>query len=435
MKLPEKLERHILHHQLLGKEHTYLLALSGGLDSTVLAECLHRLGFQLEIAHVNFGLRGQESDREEETARNWAAARNRPFHLLRAAGSDWQKAGLSLQENARNLRYNWFRQLLKEKNLSAILTAHQADDQIETLIQRFFRGAGPKGLSGIQARTEDCIRPLLPFSRSEIEAFARQEQLSWSEDSSNTRTDYQRNQIRHQLIPLLETQFPGLSSTLLRNAERMQQAEAFLKAQALPFLENTPAKSRLSRKELLEKNAFYLLSCHLEECGFSWETAQEICHLPESNESRAWKCGPVLVERKGSGIWIWSGPDSRKEPESWHHPEESLPASWAEWEISLNLTHFRPDPCSFPIPAEGIAFPMSLRRPASGDKFRPFGMKGRRDLSDVLSEAGLSPEERRRWPLLCDAQGTILWIPGIRSALDGNRHPSEAHLHFSGRVS
>lgn len=415
--LPEKLERHIRQHALLGREQTYLLAFSGGLDSTVLGECLFRLGYQLEIAHVNYGLRGSESDRDEAFAQNWASTHKQPFHLLRAAGHDWQKSGHSLQENARNLRYNWFGQLLKERSLGAILTAHQADDQVETLVQRYFRGAGSKGLSGIPAQQADCIRPLLPFSRNEIEAFARAQNLSWAEDSSNARSDYQRNQIRHELLPLLDRLFPGFRQPMLRNAERMRELETFLASQSLPFLVENPFVQKLNRAEILQKNLQALLSRHLEALGFSWEATQEINHLPTSTESRSWQCGPVLVERKAGFIWIWTGPDLRPDPEIWTDRQQSMPESWSDWGIDM---------VEFPVPeiepdvlvlSEELVFPLRLRRPAKGDKFRPAGMRGRRDLSDVLSEAGLSPEERRRWPILCDGNGEIIWIPGIRSGL------------------
>ena len=195
-----------------------LLAVSGGIDSVVLCELSRQAGLNFSIAHGNFGLRGEESERDERFVRNLAAHYRVEIFVMKFETATYAQAKkLSIQEAARDLRYNWFEQLRMEKKMAAILLAHHADDNMETLLMHFFRGTGLQGLTAIPESNiaKKLFRPLLHFRRKEIEAFARQEGLSWVEDSSNASLKYARNNLRHEILPAVKNIYPAVEENLL----------------------------------------------------------------------------------------------------------------------------------------------------------------------------------------------------------------------------
>ncbi|MES1159600.1 MAG: tRNA lysidine(34) synthetase TilS, partial [Bacteroidota bacterium] len=199
----------IATEHLFGEKDRLLVAVSGGMDSVVLCECCHQSGLDFVIAHCNFQLRGDESDRDETFVRQLANKYNRELLVRRMdtkAYADQHR--LSIQVAARELRYNWFREITarhadpQSSALQWILTAHHLDDNIETLLMNFFKGTGIAGLRGILPRQGNVVRPLLFAGKEQLSDFAQQHQLSWVEDSSNASDKYTRNYFRHRVIPL-----------------------------------------------------------------------------------------------------------------------------------------------------------------------------------------------------------------------------------------
>jgi tRNA(Ile)-lysidine synthase len=195
--LPAHIQRFIQKEKLLEKGQSLICGVSGGLDSMVLAFILHNLGYKVEIAHFNFGLRGADSDLDEALVKSFATANGIQFHRNSVEPSFFE--GKSIQVEARNLRYQWFQDLAKSLNIHAIATAHHADDQIETVFLQTLRGTGISGYRGILPKQNLLIRPLLQVSKSELEDFAISSGISWREDVSNQKTDYKRNKIRLEL--------------------------------------------------------------------------------------------------------------------------------------------------------------------------------------------------------------------------------------------
>ena len=201
----KKLENHLSHnfHFLNGKK--LLLATSGGLDSMVMAHLFHQLNYEIAIAHCNFQLRGVESFEDQNFVQEYANANTIPLFVTqfdtKAFAEDYK---LSTQVAARELRYNWFYELLETEKYDYILTAHHADDNLETFLINLSRGTGLEGLTGIPEQNENIIRPLLQFSRQEIENYAKENNIKWREDSSNASDKYLRNKIRHHLVPMLK---------------------------------------------------------------------------------------------------------------------------------------------------------------------------------------------------------------------------------------
>ena len=174
---------HIQQRKLFEPNKCYLLACSGGLDSMALAHLLHTAGIQLELAHVNFGLRDSESDRDEELVKRWGRNRHIPVHVHRAETIEWANTkGISVQMAAREIRYQFFEEVRKTHNLAGIVVAHHEDDQLETIFLNLMRGTGIEGLYGMSERRGELIRPLLPFSRAQLAAYAEEVLLAWRED-------------------------------------------------------------------------------------------------------------------------------------------------------------------------------------------------------------------------------------------------------------
>lgn len=209
-----------------------LLAVSGGLDSVVMAELFHRVNQPFAIAHVNFTLRASDSDEDAVFVENMAKRYGVPFHFVRFDTTTFaQERGLSIQMAARELRYTWFAQLLATYSYPYVATAHHKNDVLETLLLNLTRGTGLAGLHGILPRQNQIVRPLLFATRGQLAAFVNETGLLYREDSSNANDTYARNRIRHHVVPILNDLNPGLWQTLPRTVERLRSAEVLMRAE------------------------------------------------------------------------------------------------------------------------------------------------------------------------------------------------------------
>ena len=227
--LLSRLKSSLITSRLVAPGDTIVVAVSGGLDSVALLHLLAKVSSVLELSlavlHVHHGLRGEEADLDLEFTRELAQKLELPFHFKKV---DIRRYAMlhkrSIEESARVLRYQAYDQLLAETKAAKLATAHTADDQVETLLDHFLRGSGVVGLRGMTPTRESYIRPLLGFTRRELEQFVRENRLSFREDSSNRDLNFKRNRIRHELIPYLQKHFnPNLTQTLGRSAKRKSQ--------------------------------------------------------------------------------------------------------------------------------------------------------------------------------------------------------------------
>jgi len=229
----------IEENDLFNPGNRILLAVSGGLDSMVMAELFQQSGYPVGIAHCNFQLRGEESDQDEEFVQKIAKKFNIPFFTKRFPTTAYaKKRKISIQMAARELRYDWFEEIRTQEGFDYIATAHHRDDQIETLFINLLRGTGIAGLHGIPVKQGYLVRPLLFASKEEIETFAKAKQLSCREDSSNSSLKYTRNKIRHQLIPLLYSIQPDYAGNISATINRIRETESILR----PYIEKTSKK-------------------------------------------------------------------------------------------------------------------------------------------------------------------------------------------------
>ncbi|MCD6543493.1 MAG: tRNA lysidine(34) synthetase TilS, partial [Flavobacteriaceae bacterium] len=251
------------------------MANSGGIDSMVLTDLLSKLDYQITLAHCNFHLRGKESNLDEAFVVQTAKSLKIPFHVISFDTKEYAKEkNISIQMAARDLRYEWFEELLQNHDLDFLLTAHHADDNLETFLINFSRGTGLEGLTGIPAINHKTIRTLLPFSRKEIEHYAKENEISWREDQSNKETKYVRNKLRHELIPLLKELNPRFLESFRKTMDHLDGSNQLVKDRIKEVKAEIQIKDRENSKfkihdlKLLNNPKAYLYEL-LKEYGFS----------------------------------------------------------------------------------------------------------------------------------------------------------------------
>ena len=216
---------------LFSQEDKVLLAVSGGIDSVVMAELFHLAGYSFGIAHCNFSLRGKESEGDEAFVEKLAKNYHVPFYRKKfLTAKEAKEKGISIQMAARELRYRWFEEILEKEKYACVATAHHLDDQVETFFINLLRSTGIAGLHGILPKQGNLIRPMLFTFRNDIEAFARKHKLTFREDSSNTETKYLRNKIRHEIIPVFRELNPAFPQNLSETISRLRETETLFRA-------------------------------------------------------------------------------------------------------------------------------------------------------------------------------------------------------------
>ncbi|MDX1314900.1 MAG: tRNA lysidine(34) synthetase TilS, partial [Eudoraea sp.] len=210
-------------------EQKFLLACSGGMDSTVLLWLCHELNMDFVVAHCNFGLRGEESDEDAVWVEELVAKIKKEFYVKNFNTNKYIKENkVSVQVAARDLRYAWFKEIQREKGIKYCITAHHADDNLETFLINLSRGTGIKGLMGIPEKTDSVARPLLIFGREEIAEYALDQRLQWREDSSNREFKYLRNQIRHKVLPRIKETHPTFMENFAETQQHIRESQAML---------------------------------------------------------------------------------------------------------------------------------------------------------------------------------------------------------------
>jgi len=414
-----------LHRLNIAKKDRLLLAVSGGLDSVVLAALCAASELDFAIAHVNFHLRGEESDRDELFVRNLAMKYNKAYHFAEfdtAKYADTKKC--SVQVAARELRYNWFNTFLGKgpDKFQFLFTAHHLDDNIETLLMHFFRGTGISGLTGIPEKNGYIVRPLLSQTKNQLKIFATSQNLEWVEDSSNSSDDYTRNYFRNQLIPSLETIFPNLQQNLEKNLQRFSEAAQLYHQAVQQYKKKLLVKqgAEFHIPILLLKKAFPLntvLYEILKDFQFSPDQTQDISQLMDSTngkyvassshriiKNRRWLVIAPLEDINISHIVI------DKDETTVVFPEGKLHLNRKEIDGSGYISVPGGAEC---LDLDNIKFPLILRRWKTGDYFYPLGMKKKKKLARFFIDLKLSKTAKEKiWVLVSDSQ--IISVVGHR---------------------
>ncbi|MBK0368961.1 tRNA lysidine(34) synthetase TilS [Flavobacterium agrisoli] len=396
-----------------------ILATSGGLDSMVMAHLFAKLDYNFAIAHCNFQLRGIESFEDQKFVEDFAQQLAKPVFVTQfdtlAFASDYK---LSVQVAARELRYNWFYELLETEHYDYILTAHHSDDNLETFLINLTRGTGLEGLVGIPESTEKLLRPLLPFSRLEIKEFAEENHIKWREDSSNASTKYIRNKIRHELVPILKEINPKFLEVFQKTQSYLQQAQEMVEDASIMIYQQVAEEIgdevhvNLDELKRLPNYQSYLYQW-FNEYGFTaWNDIYDLVNGQSGKQVLA--AHFRLIKDRNTLILC---PNQPTDAESFYlieetQPNVNLPLKLTFGDVShlssvSNNTIF--------VDKQKLQFPLTLRKWKEGDVFYPFGMDGKsKKISKFFKDEKLSlPEKENVW-LLC-SNNQIVWIVGKRA--------------------
>ncbi len=404
-----------LHFPFL-KKAKCLVAVSGGMDSMVLLHLMQQLQLNIAVVHCNFKLRGEESDGDEDFVMNYCKLHSIPFFCQRFDTQQFASDHkLSIQVAARQLRYNWFFEVLEVQKFHFVATAHHLDDQLETWMINFLRGTGLNGLTGIPLQNDTVLRPLLSFSRNQIEAHAQDHGVLWRDDSSNASDNYLRNKIRHHVIPTLKELNPNLLTTFEKTIANLDQAQSMVEdASSIVYrkvVKELDNQKIIDLKALMElPNYTAYLYQWLAPFGFSaWADIAEVVTAQSgkqifSDKHRLLKDRETLIlaiklEPKQEEFWI---PDHQT---TLQFPIPIAFSSVSELGFADSKTIF--------VDSDSLKFPLKLRKWRAGDYFYPFGMEGKKKVSKFFKDEKISLHDKEKMWLLCSEDQPI-WIVGKR---------------------
>lgn len=415
--MQSKFQHHIEQHFSFLKNKKILLTISGGIDSVVLAYLSVNCHLDIALAHCNFHLRGKESEGDQHFVEALAEQLALPlyvehFDTLKYA----KKHQLSVQLAARKLRYDWFEELCQSLGYAYIFTAHHANDSLETYLINTIRGTGIEGLTGIPQQNGNIIRPLLPFSRKNIQAYAHTHGISWREDSSNAATKYLRNKIRHTIVPVFEKENPGLLSSFLQTQANLQDSLALL-SEYHTVLWNEIVDDRANglyfsiAKIQAKSNPRAVLYQLLYRYGFTAWT-DILALLTAQSGKMVFSTTHRLVKDREELILTPLKKETKME--SIKIPGEgSYTFPNGKIQISEVIGFKKTNNYVIYAAESSVQFPLVLRKWNESDFFYPFGMKGRKKVSRYLKDEKFSlVEKEETWVLLSDEK--IVWVVGHR---------------------
>lgn len=406
----ELVRRFSEENNLLDNKELYVVGLSGGADSVALFLLLSEMGFRIHAAHCNFHLRGSESNRDEAFCVDLCERMGVELHLAHFDTKEYAALHkVSIEMAARELRYAYFEQLRRDLGAAAICVAHHRDDSVETVLMNLVRGCGLRGLCGIQPRYGYVIRPLLCVSRQEIEAFLASRGQAYVTDSSNLEDDVLRNKVRLHLIPLLKTLNLSVVQAVQHAAENLNEARLTLDA----FLEGIKDKNSFKMSELSKYGSSeFVIFEWLKNYGFNGTQVRQILRAEQGSLYTSSKGYDVLVDR---GELLLE--PSLKPMKPVRIPETGVYVVDANVKVSVRTKGAvvsKTADCAT-LDASKVMFPLTVRRTEPGDKMVPFGMKGYRLLSDMMTDVKMSRFEKRRQLVVVDATGKVIWLVGMRT--------------------
>ena len=378
-------------------------------------------GFNVHAAHCNFHLRGVESDRDEAFCVSLCQQLGVELHRAHFDTREYAELhSVSIEMAARELRYRWFEQLREDMGAAGVCVAHHRDDSVETVLLNLVRGTGLRGMTGIQPRNGSILRPLLCVSRAEIEAFLAERGQKYVTDSTNLETDVLRNKVRLQVLPLLRELNPAVSENIRRTAENLLEAQEVLDS----ILDNYKDSNVLELSEI-EKygSSEYIVFEWLKNYGFNGSQVRQILNADSGGIVSSASGYDVLKDRTRLVVEktdvtfqahrnVISMPSKRIVV-----PEEGTYILDENSKVKVRkcAVYVSKDPYVATLDADKVAFPLTVRRVEEGDWMVPYGMKGRKLLSDLMTGLKMNVFEKRRQLVVVDSQGIIVWAVGLRT--------------------
>jgi tRNA(Ile)-lysidine synthase len=422
MELFKKFVSYIQKENLFQPKDRLLLAVSGGVDSVVLCALCKKAGYDFSITHCNFKLRGTASETDEQFVQQLARIYNVPIHIKRfettAIAIETKK---SIEETARNLRYDWFETLRRENGFTWTVTAHHADDNIETVMMNFFRGTGIKGLRGILPKQGKIVRPLLFARRAELEGFISTNNMSFVTDHTNAENEYTRNYFRNIILPLVREIFPEAKENVLKNIQRFREIEILYRqavdAHIKKLVEKKENEVHIPALKLLK--AFPLATIVYEiikNYDFTAHQVQEVIGLLKSETGKYIQSSTHRVIKNRN--WLIISPVNNAIAQNILIGEKDKKIQFEAGELCIEKLDKLPatlpaDNTIAMLNAAEVTFPLLLRKWKEGDYFYPLGMQKKKKVNRFLTDQKLSlPQKENVWVI--EMNKKIIWIAGIR---------------------
>ncbi|WKW47564.1 tRNA lysidine(34) synthetase TilS [Myroides sp. JBRI-B21084] len=396
-----------------------LLAVSGGVDSMVLLQLFIHLKVEFAVAHCNFQLRDADSDLDEKLVTDFCNKNNITCFVKRFDTMQVVKSkNVSIQIAARELRYNWFKQLCTTNNYRFIATAHHLNDQVETFLINFTRGTGIDGLVGIPEKNQQIIRPMLPFSRDEILNFAVENGVEWREDQSNATTKYLRNKIRHLIVPVLMEENQQFLQTFQNTLHFLKQTQ-HLANDAMVYFENECVikeadfvKIDLDKLQKFNNKTAYLVQFLMSYGFFSSTEIEKIC---VASTGKFIKNNNYTLLKNRNELLIYDEKLINKAVFFIKNENDVLQLPFFMKILRVENAEINTDKDTIFVNSELLKWPLVLRKINTADVFQPFGMKGFKKVSKFFKDEKLSKIEKDNTWLLVNGDDKIIWIVGMRA--------------------
>jgi tRNA(Ile)-lysidine synthase len=395
-----KLKDYIHQHKLLNEHDRLLLGVSGGVDSMVLLHLFQQLPYTFTVAHVNFGLRGVESDEDEAFVVEYCRKHNIKVFTNNVDTLAYVNSSkVSIQMAARSLRYDWFEKLKIEHQFKHLLTAHHSDDSVETIFINILRGTGISGLKGITSN-ENAIRPLLPFTRAEIIEYANSVNLAWREDSSNVKEDYLRNKLRHSILPMFDSINDTWRQKLVQLSDDISVSENILTDYYIQHLPKFYSDARIQLAKLNDLDfSEWMLRRLLISLGFTHQTISDIILNLDIQKGKIYESSTFILQKEEGAFRVIAKNENQTDKFSAMIIEEQNQVEYSNSIFEMDnilVSEFGGEyreKESF-LDYNKLDFPLLIRKWQAGDWFVPFGMKGRKKLSDYFVDEKFTIQEK-----------------------------------------
>jgi len=428
MSLLHRFSNYIRQQNLFQQKDHLLLAVSGGADSVTLCQLCFEAGFDFEIAHCNFQLRGEESERDEQFVIQLAEKYHKNISVKKFSTREYAEENkISIQVAARELRYEWFDELINEQSTIVhhqaawLLTAHHANDNIETLLMNFFKGTGIRGLQGILPKKGKMIRPLLFAKREEIISFIKETNLEFVEDSSNASEKYTRNYFRLQLIPSVEKVFPKAEENLIHNLERFREIDLLyqqsIQLHKKKLLEQKENEIHIPVLKLLKTEPLKTILYEIiKDFHFTAHQTEDVIHLLKSESGRYVTSSTHKIIRKRRWLIIAPIDNQIAAHILIEENDKEIPFDLGKLmikKVSFEKEKIEASPLVAMLDLQNVSFPLMLRKWKQGDYFYPLGMQKKKKLSKFFIDQKMSMTEKENsWVI--ESNKRIIWIVGKR---------------------